>query len=412
MNAAADKAPGTFGDLRPQTAALLRDVAKRLETQVDEIADTMIRTQQVEIPAYADMHDTTLLADARSVSVAVVKLWLMVMATGRPLEDDLLVPVSEGARRRAAQGVGMEPLLQAYRLGIRVMWTEITSSPAWHGDDLAEGVRAAAAWVLDFADRLTTAVAAAYVDESAHLARDREHRRSSLLNLILAGPSTEQHRALADLTAPHSVVVAQVSEGESLARLEAVGMMLERHVNAYLWTVRHSSVVAVVFGSLSRAEMRTRLDAMPDDGRILAFGLGNRASSPAETRVSYAEASEALQRGPALGTPWGRVYDHSALAPLLALLREPATARRFAATTLEPFAPVLSRRWVLPTLDAFVTRRGRLGDMAAHLDVHPNTVKYRMSELQPYLSDGALDGDQATTLLLAIRVHRYLEQEG
>jgi hypothetical protein len=388
---------------------VLGTVAEGLRDHVDEIADRMIAVQRVEIPTYADMNDETLLADAHSVSVAVVGMWLDVMASGHDLTDDAIAPVIEGARRRASQGIALEPLLRAYRVGIRVMWTEVISSPIWKSNVLDAAMGPIATGALAFADRVTTAVAAAYLDEVAHLTREREHRRSSLLNVILAGPTSEQHRALADLAEPHCVVVAEVDEGAPLARLESVGAMLERHAGARLWTVRHSSVVAVIFGSQPRSVLRERLSALPDDGRILAFGLGNRALSTVETRASYAEAAEALAAGPTLGKTQ-RVYDYCALAPALALLRDRTVAQRFAATALEPFADILSRRWALATLEAYLGRGGRTGQMAEALGIHPNTVKYRMSELAPYLPADSLEGDQAATLLLAIRVHHYLAE--
>lgn len=399
-----------WGELPPETAAVLATVAQELRPDVDQIADRMIAAQRAEIPGYYEMYDTSLIADARSVSVAVVGLWLDAMASGEGVSDEAIAPVIEGARRRAVQGVGLEPLLRAYRVGIRVMWTQLIASPAWRAGALDDAMGQLATGALSFADRMTTAVAAAYLDEVAHLTREREHRRSSLLNVILAGPTSEQHRALADLAEPHCVIVAQVEEGAPLARLEALGAMLERHAGARLWTVRHSSLVAVIFGSQPRSILRERLASLPDDGRVLAIGLGNRATSTAETRISYAEAAEALNAGPALGMTAGRVYDYSALAPVLALLRDRSAAERFAATALEPFAAILSRRWALPTLDAYLSRGGRTGQMAVALDLHPNTVKYRMSELAPYLPADALDGDQAATLLLAIRVHQYLRE--
>lgn len=371
------------------------------------MADRMVAAQRAEIPAYGEI-DTTLLADAHSVSASVVSLWLDLMADDRELDDDALVPVIEGARRRGSQGIALEPLLRAYRVGIRVMWTEAISSPVWKAGNLDSAMGPIATGALTFADRLTTAVAAAYLDEVARQTREREHRRSSLLNVILAGPSSEQHRTLPDLAEPHCVAVAQVEEGASLARLESVGIMLERQTGARLWTVRHSSVVAVIFGAHPRSALLARLEALPE-GRVLAFGLGNRATSTAETRVSYAEAVEALRAGPALGTSTGRVHDSAALAPVLALLRDRSMAERFAATTLEPFAEILSRRWALPTLEAYLSRGGRTRQMAETLGIHPNTVKYRMSELAPHLPQDALDGDQAATLLLAIRVHHYLQ---
>lgn len=399
-----------WGELPPETAAVLATVAQELRPDVDQIADQMIAAQRAEIPGYYEMFDSSLVADARSVSVAVVGLWLDVMVSGEGLSDDDIAPVTEGSRRRAVQGVGLEPLLRAYRVGIRVMWTQLIASSAWKRSSLDGAMGQLATGALAFADRLTTAVAAAYLDEVAHLTREREHRRSSLLNVILAGPTAEQHRALADLAEPHCVIVVQVEEGTTLARLESLGAMLERQAGARLWTVRHSSLVAVIFGTQPRTVLKERLASLPDDGRVLAIGVGNRATSTAETRVSYAEAAEALNAGPTLGTTTSRIYDYSALAPVLALLRDRAAALRFADTALEPFGDILSRRWALPTLEAYLSRGGRTGQMAEALGLHPNTVKYRMGELAAYLPPDALDGDQAATLLLAIRVHQYLKE--
>ena len=396
--------------LPPETAAVLSTVAEGLRPDVDQIADRMIAAQRAEVPGYYELYDTSLLADARSVSVAVVGMWLDVLAKGDGLDDEAISPVIEGARRRATQGVGLEPLLRAYRVGIRVMWTEFISSSVWKASSLDVAMGPLATGALAFADRITTAVAAAYLDEIAHLTREREHRRSSLLNVILAGPTSEQHRALADLAEPHCVIVAQVEEGTALAKLESVGALLERQAGARLWTVRHSSLVAVIFGSQPRTILRERLASVIEDRRVLAIGIGNRATSTAETRVSYAEAAEAANAGPALGMTQGRVYDYSALAPVLALLRDRPAALRFAATALEPFKDILVRRWALPTLEAYLTRGGRTGQMAEALGLHANTVKYRMSELAPYLPADALEGDQAATLLLALRVHQYLDE--
>lgn len=396
--------------LPPETAAVLRTVAEGLRPDVDEIADRMIAAQRAEVNGYYELFDQSLLADARSVSVAVVRMWLDAMASAGSLSDDAIAPVIEGARRRAIQGIGLEPLLRAYRVGIRVMWTELISSPVWKASSLDSAMGSLSIGALAFADRVTTAVAAAYLDEVAHLTREREHRRSSLLNVILAGPSSEQHRALADLAEPHCVVVAQVEDGAPLAKLESIGVLLERHAGARLWTVRHSSLVAVIFGSQPRTVLHERLANLPDDNRVLAFGLGNRATSTAETRVSYAEAAEAANAGPTLGMTPGRVFDYGALAPVLALLRDRDAAQRFAATALEPFGEILIRRWGLRTIDAYLSRGGRTKQMAEELGLHPNTVKYRMSELAPYLPADALEGDQAATLLLAIRVHQYLQE--
>src|SRR5258708_13461729 len=75
--------------------------------------------------------------DVQRVSGALVRAWLGVMSTGQPVNPDDLAPLREGARRRATQGIDLQSMLRAYRLGIRVMWTELVNSPEWQNGPLA-----------------------------------------------------------------------------------------------------------------------------------------------------------------------------------------------------------------------------------------------------------------------------------
>jgi hypothetical protein len=397
------------GRVSPRAGAVLREVADRLHPQADAIARTMVHSYEAEIPTYQAIGDAGLLDDVHSVSAAMVRLWLTVMATGRPVDEDLLLPLAEGARRRAAQGIDMESMLRAYRIGIRVMWSEIIASPIWQVRPLQHVMGAVATWALEFADRISTTVAAAYLDEAAHAAREREHRRSSLLNVILAGPGSETHQAPDELAAPHCVVLAQLKADLPLNTLESVGRRLERGVDAQLWTVRHCSVVAAVPlpAGRDRRAVRDQLAALVGHDSITAFGIGSRAAGFAETRHSYAEAVDALQFGPSLTSVNRSVYDYAELAPVITLLADPERARRFATTVLEPLDSMLDRRWVLPTVEAYLLRQGRLKEVAAALGVHQNTVKYRLAELRPVLDGTVGHGDHAATLLLAVRIHQY-----
>jgi hypothetical protein len=396
-----------------QAAALLHDVASRLMRESDQIASTMIRAYEVEIPAYAEITDPALKEDVHVVSSAIVRCWLRVMSTGEPLTPELLSPMLQGARRRAAQGIDLQSMLRAYRVGIRVMWSEITGSPEWHGRALQGVMAQVATWALDFADKMSTAVAAAYLDEVEQLARVREHRRSALLNTILSGPGGELMDRPPELDERHSVAVARVVPGLTLLELEQTGELLEERADAVVWTIRHQSVVAALAWppAVDRDQLRRRLSRLVHEGPIVAIGLGGQAEGAAETRASYAEAIAALRVGPLVATAPCVVFDHQELAPLVALLEQPERARRFAVSTLEPLGELVERRWLLPTLEAFLIHQGRLKEAAAELDVHVNTMKYRLKELRAVAGPAFADGDRAIALLLALRAMRVLRAE-
>jgi hypothetical protein len=65
-------------------------------------------------------------------------------------------------------------------------------------------------------------------------------------------------------------------------------------------------------------------------------------------------------------------------------------------------------RAVLPTLSAYLRCQGRGKEVAADLAVHPDTVRYRLHELMPFLDTYAGDGDQSAAPLAAVRIHEYL----
>src|SRR5258708_33674320 len=109
----------------------------------------------------------------------MVRAWLGVMSTGRPIGADALEPLLQGARRRAAQGIDLHSVPRAYRVGIRVMWSELVSMPAWQSHALQGAVALLAQWALDFADRVNSEAAAGYLDKLSQVTRRREHRRSA-----------------------------------------------------------------------------------------------------------------------------------------------------------------------------------------------------------------------------------------
>lgn len=399
--------------MTPKAAQLLCEIAEHKAAEAGDIAATMCSAYAAEIPAYARITDPTLMEDVRSVSEWLVRLWLLVMSTGRRPTAGDFAPNVEGARRRVAQGIDLHSLLRAYRVGVRVMWHELMDAPQWRKPCLQAALGQVAELALDYADRLNTEVAAAYVDELARVTRERAHRRTALLDLILAGPGGETVHPPAELQRPHAVVVAQVAQGLPLDRLEAIGAVIETSLGANLWTVRHQSVIAVapLHVKEGRGGLLQKLPAVASRPEILAIGLGGTARSARDTRQSYAEAVEALRVGPVLATRGCAVYDYQEFAPATVLLAQPEQARRFVEAALEPLGDLVRRPWVLPTLEAYIARQGRTKEAATLLGVHLNTVKYRLNELQENLGQVLSNGDRASSLLLALKLHRLLEAE-
>lgn len=373
----------------------------------------MVSAYKAEIAEYARIADVALIEDVRAVSAAVVRLWLQAMSTGRALSQEDLIPLLQGARRRAAQGIDLHSVLRAFRIGVRVMWRELMGAPQWRDPSLRAALPQVAELALDFADRTNTEVAGAYLDELGHVAREREHRRSALLNVILSGPAGEPVDRPAELRRPHAIAIATTRGDLTLEQLEQIGYAMEAAVGATLWTIRLRSVIGVapMKGPVDRRLVLRRLQQLLDKPGVAAVSLGGNARGPQDSRQSYLEAFETLQVGPALSGQEKEVFDYQELAPIIALHHDREQSLRFAKTALEPLGELAHRPWVLPTLEAYIARQGRLKEAAAMLGIHLSTLKYRLRELGEVGDRLLADGEKAATLLVALRLRRLLELE-
>ena len=403
-----------------EQAAGLRDLALRLRPREDVLAERLLAAYRAEIPQYAQVSDPFVLSDMTAVSLAGLRSWLGFLEQDRPADGDLLQPVLESIRRRAVQGVGMDALLRAFRIAVRVVWQETLELPVD-----PELIGPLSTRMLEFTDRMTTAVERAYAVEALRGSGEPELSRSALFEAILSDHGREEYHRADRLAAPHCVVVVEVPPDAPGVSLDDLAAALVREARAAYWTTRLRSVVAAcpVDSAGGRDALLRRLSRFTNARKPLSVAVGAIAEGPEEVRHSYHEALDAMRVGTRLsgtggssGTATGpdataRVHDCQELTPLATLVADPERARRFAHGCLHPLGRLADRSWVLPTLSAYLRCQGKLKEVAADLAVHPNTVRYRLNELRPFLDTHAAGGDQSAALLLAVRVYEYLAED-
>lgn len=389
----------------------LARIASRQLGRTEEIAARIFAALAAEVPAYGAIADERLTRDVRQVSEAGVRVWLESLRSGvSPVPADF-EPIREGSRRRARQGFDHHALLRAWRIAVRVMWSELINDPGGHDPMVREVLPDAAENAMTFSDQVSLAVTDAYLVETSRTAREHERRRSALLELILTHPEEaaglEQH---AELARPHVVVVAETDE-LPLEELDRIGGDLERGVGAVFWTVRNRAVVAVIpiHPGDSRAAVLGRLGDLVRRGTgIREAGVGDLARGVHETRNSYIEAVDAVSHGRALRMG-GPVYDAAQLGSYSLMMLDPVRTRRFVDVTLRPMETIQpAPAWLEPTLDAYLSRQGRTKEAALALGVHPNTIKYRLSTLRRPLGAILADPRRSGELLTALRLRRLM----
>ncbi|MBO2447984.1 helix-turn-helix domain-containing protein [Actinomadura barringtoniae] len=220
---------------------------------------------------------------------------------------------------------------------------------------------------------------------------DLDERRLRLLKLVLRGPAVPR-RAVAELArtaqwnVPETATVLAVSggcersalDGDVLADLTGEPHLL---VPGPFTPARRSMVVAALArargGQLGRAAagLTVPLENAPDSLRW------------ARQLIKLVE-SRALE-----DVPLTLADDH--LVTLL-LLADPALLDQLAREHLDGMKTFRGeqRRRLFDTLRAWLTTRGTAVEIADELDVHPQTVRYRMRQIDGAIGD-RLDDDQA-----------------
>lgn len=274
----------------------------------------------------------------------------------------------------------------------------------WHRLPIATGLK----------DRCTLAIAepygrAAIVDyaqslisvELTNQARNRTGARTAAGQLVedvvrgtLAG--TEAAARLAgsgiDTSQRHSVVIVDVASGQRRALRTLPLPEGWDEVPAALVDER-LVLVLPAYGSPAPADLSRYLHGAGLTARI---GVGGTYAQPNGLRWSYFEAREALQRGQALN-----VADRLSLTSLL-MTSADAPLADLAAETLDPLEAFDEAHGagLMTTLRRYLDLDGSVAAVAADLDLHRNTIRYRLQQVV------ALTGyDPAGT---ADRVHLYL----
>jgi hypothetical protein len=307
----------------------------------------------------------------------------------------------------ASEGRSLEPLQAAMRVGARVAWRRLT--------ELAEQTTLPAGTlglmgeaIFLYLDEIAAACTEGYAAAKASEAGELDRRRRRLLDLLLATPAA----------APEAVAAAATAARWSLPR-QLSAVVLDEHSLAAAPPPMLGPDLLV---NLGRAEPCVILPD-PDSAsqmRTLVKGLGGcRAVAgptvpPRDAAKSLRWARTALtfvQRGmlPDDGVLWCR--DH--LATLLVFGDEELLAM-LAARRLAPLAglPERSRDMLSHTLLAWLQFDRNAHEVAARLHVHPQTVRYRMRQVEQLFGDQLRDPDARLEMEIALRARTIAGPSG
>lgn len=361
------------------TTEALRPLGVVLD-DLDSLTDRLVRSILKLEPAYAELTFEARQA-VRSSLRESVELWIRALTGSVPDGADLVEIARETGRMRARQGLRLEAVLRACRLGGRIIWDAllVTSRERFAGRyDTALLDAASDVWRL--IDHSSSALAEAYQLEEARLSD--ENRRYGFLAALLDG-SGDDHMLVREAAnalglpeeGPLVCVVAPTGSSGDLPLLSP-GEVLDAHGIVSSWHSRPAEIVGLV-----ALEDRTR-DSVLDVLR--AAVAGPTGASPVMDGLVDAPAAYemALTAARTLHKP-GLVSLDDRLPEAL-LLGNPGVADRLPAVALGklPALPNRERATLLRTLEALLVCNGSATHAAQRLYCHRNTVLYRLQRIE------------------------------
>ncbi len=381
----------------PPDASLAPSVAVALREQLPAVARRTVAAVIAEVPDYADPLSGRLGVNiTRAVEVALATFLRLAEDPSEADSETRVGPAVEAAyalgRGEARSGRSMNALLSAYRVGARVAWEQ------WGAAALAAGVSPTslvtfAALVFAYIDQLSAASVSGHADELATTGRVRQQYLDRLAGALLGGaPAAElEHAAQRAEWVPPNTLTCVIAPSAHTP-----------HLRARLGTAT-LSVSAETVDPQAPADLTVHL--APDLG-TRRDTLTTRASVVGPERPwtdaveSYRRARRALDL---YGARAGVIDTEAHLADLV-VTADPAALADLRAVVLAPLAglrPDTAAR-LARTLLVWLLHQGRRDLVARDLVVHPQTVRYRMSQIRQLFGDRLNDPRHVRDLVIAL----------
>ncbi|MFP8882658.1 PucR family transcriptional regulator [Streptomyces mangrovi] len=414
--------PVVRAPVNAEAVAVLHRAARPLMDELPRLTDRVVELLCKEEPAY------------RAASVDQDELWHEVYRSLRHNVGSLLRPkeLRDAARRcswrigadRAEQGLPLDALMRAFRLGGAVVWQSLVDRVTRYDPDGARLLVHVAAEVWDFVDEHCAVVAEAYRQTERRLAWRHDNRQRLMADALLEGTMrvadlAETSEALGLPERGRYAVVAVAGPGRDAHR----GLIRSRVPAAVriLWHPRSDADLGIAtlggdHGSHDApggagtsgtadgllAELAGALPALPGLRTGISFAVEGLARIGEARRL----AETALRSAAPGGAP---VLLHEHL-PAALLVSSPGLAAALADRVLGPVLRLegADRDLLLDTLTAWLECDGSARRAGSRLFCHRNTVLNRLRRFEQLTGRSLGRPHEVAELSLALTARRVL----
>lgn len=383
-------------------------------------------------------------------------LAIIARATAKPvvIHDDAGVLMAQVYPSVARRGTGGRALMQSLPYSAFQTWLDkeadksqgaIVTSPIGYTTVLSVEKRVAGYLslvnngdMLNEFDRLVLTyggdVCAIELAKNRAIASAVEQARGDWIQMWLSGTpadddplSTRAQQAGFDISAPYMVVVfrATTDAGAALPLESLISLvrddMTRRQMNGAVG--QYVDVIVALYPTEDGAQAASRVRLMVEEIRaqlamrtpsgLVAAGISRPAEGLSNLRESYREARDAMNIAHELGDREETTfYGELKLYQLLLALKERNLEHmsRFYDESLRPLVEHDDRKQgdLVRTLAGFFDANGNLAKAASDLDVHRNTLVYRLERISELTGLDLNDADNRLILHLALKIQRVL----
>ncbi|MFI6173243.1 PucR family transcriptional regulator [Nocardia sp. NPDC051052] len=368
-----------------------RALLARLFSHATELTARTIDKMRAEIPTYARIDPTVLLPDA----VRTVQQLLRTLAAERDLTDSELAVFTAHGETRGRQGIPVTEMLRGWRLAVRTAIDEVVTTGRRLGVSDGELLELTND-ILALTDTAILAVARGHLDAEFQQTRHDQQHRTDLVRGILFGTlgpgeiRLQVERYGLDSYREFHAVRARPSAdlpADPLAKLlEPVG------------GDRPHGLLAVVDGDVAGI-----VDAVPSADMETAVGIGPAARLD-RMEPSFRRATRAMATADAFELTG--VHDLADLGLLPAVLADTEVGEELFHRYITPLGESDGATALLDTAQQYLSNGMRVDHVAEAMQLHTNTVRYRLRRYQELVGIDLADPDRALEAWWALQRRR------
>jgi hypothetical protein len=389
---------------RAEPPQILRpaELAAIMRPELDDLAREIIAEIRSRIPEYARPMDGPyghVLQVAVRRALAAFFDWVADPAAPRDRRDQLCRRLGQ---YEAQEGRSLDSLQAAYRIGVQVTWRRVMNLGLRSG-----APSAVMSWLADaglaYMDELASLSLQGYLEAKAQSRRSQQDWRKRLLRLILETPPAPA-RAITDLAeiagwvVPDEVTLVAIEPGPDC--------LLELPDDA-LQDLGCPQPHVLFTGSVGRSSSEALAASFA--GRRSAVGLSVPLAEAANS-LRWARRALALAKDGIIDAD-SVTFCEDYLVELWLLADEPLIdqlARRRLGAVADLGAA--QQRRLAETLSAWLETSGTAPAMAERLCVHPQTVRYRMRNLERALGGQLSNPDSRFAVEAVLRATRLRDR--